>query len=264
MHRDLKPDNICLNPQTGLASLLDFGCMMAIDGTDYCRGGSLNYVPPELAEPDTYFVEDLRKAATFSSSDTFLGARVIYEMLLDVPAALNLSNYDPDDPVSFASYLSATRSFDWTPGLVFLHSNGLGPVAQWLAACLVPDPLLRPTPQQALAMPFLQAVAAEVDVVVAAAMPSFVACNQVAVELLQSLEGQDFTFVVHKQQAPSFSSGNSSGSGSSWDSCSAAGASCTAKPAAAVPAATGLQRSVAPAPAAAEVAAAQHQIHRLP
>jgi hypothetical protein len=210
MHRDVKPDNICLNPQSGLASLLDFGCMMATDGTDYCRGGSLNYVPPELAEPDTYFVRDLCRAATHSSSDTFLAARVVYEMLLNVPAALNLDNYDPDDPVSFASYLSATRSFNWTPGLVFLHSNGLEPVAQWLAACLVPDPLLRPTPQQALAMPFLQAVAREVDAAVAAATPRFVAGNQAAVQLLQGLEGQDFTFVAHPQQAPSSSNGSSS------------------------------------------------------
>jgi serine/threonine protein kinase len=134
MHRDVKPDNICLNPQTGLASLLDFGCMMGTDGTDYSRGGSPNYVPPELAEPAVYLVEHLHRAATHSSSDAFLAARVVYEMLLGMPAELELCNYDPDDAVSFASYLSANRNFDWTPGLEFLRSNGLAPAAEWLAS----------------------------------------------------------------------------------------------------------------------------------
>jgi serine/threonine protein kinase len=234
MHRDVKPDNLCLNPQTGLASLLDFGCMMETDGTDYCRGGSANYIPTELAVPQIYLVEDLRRAATFSSSDTFLAARVIYEMLLDIPAAINLFNYDPDDPVSFASYLSATRSFDWSPGLVFLQSNGLAPAAQCLAACLEPDPLLRPSPQQALELPFLAAVADEVDAAVAAAMPSYVAGNRAAVQLMQCLQGQDFTYVTHHELEPSASNNSSSSSG---DSRSADVASLAGEPTVAVPAA---------------------------
>jgi serine/threonine protein kinase len=212
MHRDVKPDNICLNPHLGIASLLDFGCMMRTDGSDYSRGGSPNYVPTELAVPEVYLVEDRRRAATFSSSDTFLGARVIYEMMLSMPVALDLNNYDPDDAVSFASYLSATRSFDWTPGLEFLQSNGLAPAAQWLVACLEPDPLLRPTPQQALALPFVAAVADEVDVAIAAAMPSFLGFNHAAVQLLQSLQGQVSICVAHQQQVPSSSNGSSNSS----------------------------------------------------
>jgi hypothetical protein len=105
-------------------------------------------------------------------------------------------------------------------------------MAQWLAACLVADPLLRPTPQQALALPFRDQVADEVDAAIAAAMPSYIAGNQAIVQLLQGLQGQDDTFVAQQQQAPSATS-NSNGR----DGCSAVAASHTAQQAVAVPAA---------------------------
>jgi serine/threonine protein kinase len=89
MHRDIKPDNICFNPQTTLASLLDFGCMMGTDGTDYSIGGSPNYVPPELAVPAIYQTEYLCKAFTYSSSDIWLMARVVYELLFGTPPEIN-------------------------------------------------------------------------------------------------------------------------------------------------------------------------------
>jgi serine/threonine protein kinase len=234
MHRDVKPDNICLNPISGIASLLDFGCMMGLNGEGYCCGGSPNYVPPELATLDIYWDEDARMAATHGSSDTYLAARVIHHLLFGVPPALDLCNYDEEDEDSFASYLAVSRCFDWSPYLVYLVSVGMGGLAQWLAACLVADPLLRPTPQQALALPFLDVVAAEVDAAVAAAMPSFIANNNAAVQLLQGLQGQECTFVAQQQQAPGAIS--SSNGGSSKDGFIAAVASHAALHTAAVPA----------------------------
>jgi serine/threonine protein kinase len=200
MHRGIKLGNIVLNFSTGVAALLDFGCMMRLDGSDYCRGGSTENIPPEYAAltnglPATYMEDELRKPLSTPAVDVLLLAHLAIEMIFDLPAELQYGRYAKDLP-SFIAYLTAVRTYDWSGHLAYLRANSMSDLADFLAACLATDPAQRPTAAQALQMPFLAAVAEEVDAAVAAATPGYIAECQAAVEMLAELQGEPFTFVT--------------------------------------------------------------------
>jgi serine/threonine protein kinase len=210
MHRDIKLDNIVLNASTGIVALLDHGCMMRVDGSNYCRGGSVENIPPEYTAltdgvPATYLEDELRKALSTPAVDVLLLARCGIEMIFGLPAELKSERYKKD-PRSFIAYLTAVRTYDWSRHLTFLCANGMSDLADLLAACLAVDPAARPSAAQVLRMPFLQAVADEVDAAVAAATPGYIAECKAAVEMLAELQGEPCTFVTDKYHAYSNSS----------------------------------------------------------
>jgi serine/threonine protein kinase len=176
--------------------------MMRLDGADYCLGGSRNLPPPELAllsddgVPCTSASEEFSRAATHPNGDMYLLSRVGMQLLFGLPDELNLACYEYEQQEGLPAFLQAVASHDWAPKLQQLRSSGLGDPAEWLAACLAIDPEQRPTPAQALTMPFLSAVAEEVEGTIAAATPGFVAGNQAAVELLAGLHGAPQTFLA--------------------------------------------------------------------
>jgi hypothetical protein len=203
MHRDIKPDNLVINPATGVCAVLDYGCLMRLDRSDYCLGGSYSMPTPEMTvltngQPLTFTEPHLRKAATHASGDVFLTGVTAMLLLFGMDPVLEIDNYDCSSSEGLAAFLQAWATYDWTPKLEQLRSSGLSDLADWLAACLAADPQLRPTPQQALAMPFLSAAADEVAAVVAAATPAWVAANQAALQLLVGVEGQPLTFLAHQ------------------------------------------------------------------
>jgi serine/threonine protein kinase len=206
-HRDIKPDNIVVNPVTCLSGLLDYGCAMGVSGSRYCKGGTPGYTPPEMAVltdglPATYLTAELRQAATHASADLFLLCRIGCEIINGRPVELDATLYDWDDLDDVIDAMEAVLAVDWSPQLAALASAGHGDMADFLAWGLSTDPEQRPTPAQALAHPFLAAAAVEVAAAVDSAMPSFVSGNQEVLDLLAGLEGQQYTFLAHQCNLP--------------------------------------------------------------
>jgi serine/threonine protein kinase len=202
IHRDIKPDNILFNITTGLFGLIDYGCMMRIDGADYTRGGTPSHVPPEYAVltgglPLTYWSDELRKPLSTAAGDVHNVGMVLAEMMnLQLPAELDIDCYEYEKEPEFIRYLNNIRSYDWAVEFEWLHAINQHKMADFLAACLCKDPTKRLTAAEALRMPFLQAVADEVDAAIAAATPGFVGETQAVVTMLEGLRGEDFTFVA--------------------------------------------------------------------
>jgi serine/threonine protein kinase len=206
-HRDIKPDNIVVNPVTCLSGLLDYGCAMGVSGSRYCKGGTPGYTPPEMAVltdglPCTFLTPELCQAATHASADMFLLCRIGYEMIHGPTAELDATLYDWDDLDDVIDAMEAVLAVDWSPQLAALASAGHSDVADFLAWGLSENPEQRPTPAQALAHPFLGAAAAEVAAAVDSAMPSFVSGNQQVLDLLAGLEGQPYTFLANQCKLP--------------------------------------------------------------
>jgi serine/threonine protein kinase len=197
LHNDFKPGNIVLNSNTNLAGVIDYGCMIRTDKTDYTIGGSLAFTPPELAwmaNGEPIICHELAKPLVTPAVDMYcLGLSAMVTMFC-MPKKIRLARYKNN----IAGFMQAVRTFDWTSRLARLRRNGFGDLADLLAACLAKDPLQRPTAAQALQMPFLKAVEGEIDAAVAAATPSFVAQTQALVEALEVLRGEYRTFVADK------------------------------------------------------------------
>jgi serine/threonine protein kinase len=250
-HRDVKPDNIVLNKDTGVAGLIDFGCMMRLDGSDYHRGFTLSYLPPELAVPEILQDDEACRAVTSCKMDTYNMGFLGMHMIFDLPQQVDITEYNPDDEASLASYLGHIRTFDWSPQLEWLRDNGLGDLADLLAAFLAKDPALRPTAAEALQMRFLADVADEVGEAIARATPGFVVEQQAAVAMLEGLRGQPCTFVAEQlysntcSYSACYSSSYDCNSSNSSYCGSAATACCSDEQAAALLAAKSVLQSMA-------------------
>ncbi|KAJ9529262.1 hypothetical protein QJQ45_007940 [Haematococcus lacustris] len=167
VHRDLKPQNLCLLPQAHVLHCCDFGAATHLGRPFDCARPqesvfSINYAPPELLDPDGGAVMG------DPSQDMFAVGAILYAMVAGPDAhPLVLDTEDDPDTVSASFSTAAAELFERMQaegcGRLITHRGGKAVLApyspRWLALlqglCEM-DPAKRWTYNQALQCGVLQ------------------------------------------------------------------------------------------------------------
>lgn len=225
IYRDTKPENIAIDLSSGQVKVLDMGLAISASKEDYFKAFTVGYFTPEIAAAgpdwmhDNFFEYENRKACTNTSMDVFLLSFVGLDMVLGLPAELQTSSYnlnsqDPQSGEELLVLLDAHSEADYAP---LINSLPNPEAREFFTRTLCRDPAERPTPAQALMLPWLSGSVPAVQQSVAAAVPAYQQRNQLVLDLLDGVEGA-FVAPPQQQHAGISRSSSPSSSSSSLDS----------------------------------------------
>lgn len=191
--------------------MIDFGLVISASKEDYFKAFTVGYFTPEIADAgsdymhDNFFEYEKRKACTNTSMDVFLLSFVGLDMVLRIPAELqtcsyNLSSQDPNSGEGLLELLDAHSEADYTP-----LSNCLPDLEakDFFTRTLCRDPEQRPTPAEALKLPWLADSVTAVQQCVSATQADYQQRNMLVLDLLAGVEGAFLAPPVSKQHKQS-------------------------------------------------------------
>lgn len=196
-HRDVKPDNLCVDPTTGwLISVIDYGLMIPSDLQNFYHGFTDGYYTPELVNPKGNFRAfkrgNLRDSTINATTDVFLTSFVALEVavgLSGLPWVLQAGKHDisTDKGLIELLYEHARAAVEGYDALINRVSC---PTAreffQW-TMCI--NERLRPTPAEALQHPWLEECKTAVQEALVTETTAYKADNQMVVNLFSKVPG---------------------------------------------------------------------------
>jgi serine/threonine protein kinase len=217
VYRDLKPENVLIDPSKRCVSLIDCGCLTPASGEGFFVACSLAYLAPEQAMPVYCNDVEMHLAALSIKQDSYLVGRLGMDVMLPLRRQLDWAYCNQQDEDSIVAYLQAVEAADWKQELGMLRAAGLAATADLQAALLAANPEQRPTAAQALQHPCLAEAVAGMEAVVASSTPALLACTQSVLQLLSghSPELQPMPCLEQQKMASPAEAANMSSSHSS-------------------------------------------------